>query len=846
MKRNLLSLLFWAFVCSCSPLVEPETPEDGSQDTTDQVDQEGKYACTLPETTVNGKTAWLPGDQILIHGEYSKDQVIRTLTASDISSDGKTCYVSVDGVTPYEQKVTKSKYYLAYPGELVNNESHCKDASRFKSTNALLMGGYNKGEVFYLSTIVGGFSFTVSGDYDSYEFKGNNDETIGYTTLSVRIAETAKIYSLAKGSELTSITGKVVADGTTMNHISMPGNFTLADGFLMTFYKGETPVKMLYLDSSFDIKRDEYVALGDVTSQLVDYKSPAANSHVSAIPTEGAVDLGAVETANCYVVTNPGVYSFRAVKGNSAETLSLIGSVEVLWETWGNAEEVTPNSVIAQVDFEKDIVYFRVAENFHPGNAVIAVRNDMGVIMWSWHIWVPKTPIESGLYNLSNYMTHDRNLGALEVASASGASPESIGLLYQWGRKDPFVAIGDFSTGKAATVAGQERTLFGGQMTTAKSIKDPTAFADFDGCWNPSSATDFWAEGKTMYDPCPPGYVVPYRTNNVLFTNSPSSFKGWDFAAANHVFSVGDPVTTYPLGGGLSWDGSYLYAGTGECVWSSRASSTVTNGYMFRLTSDGEKVSYSSSSRIKAYGNAVRCIAYDEIPYENLPGTPVQGGYKKYTANIEELSGLCLDPSGEFIWGVGDQGVLAKIGFTGSVEEVLKRSYDMEAVTIDPVTGDLYLGLEPDYVYKIAAPDYKASTSLFRVEDAKDYGNSGVEGIAWYKDNMLLVGAQTGANMWAYTLDGQVVWKKSLRTVAIGCQEIADIYYDSAKDQIWIIDSVTQCIYLLNGDATEHLATYYVSYGGNCESITVDKAHSCVWIADDGSPSELIKIDFTF
>ena len=85
-----------------------------------------------------------------------------------------------------------------------------------------------------------------------------------------------------------------------------------------------------------------------------------------------------------------------------------------------------------------------------------------------------------------------------------------------------------------------------------------------------------------------------------------------------------------------------------------------------------------------------------------------------------------------------------------------------------------------------------------------------------------------------------------MRTVAIGQLEIADIHYDPVKDQIWIIDSETQSIYLFNGDATEHLATYKTSFGGNCESVHVDHDRSCVWIADDSEPSKLFRIEYTF
>ena len=76
--------------------------------------------------------------------------------------------------------------------------------------------------------------------------------------------------------------------------------------------------------------------------------------------------------------------------------------------------------------------------------------------------------------------------------------------------------------------------------------------------------------------------------------------------------------------------------------------------------------------------------------------------------------------------------------------------------------------------------------------------------------------------------------------------EIADICYDPVKDQIWIICSETQSVYLFNGDATEHLATYKVPFAGNSESVYLDYDNSCLWVADDDDVSELYKIDLTF
>ena len=837
MKKIFSILLVSALFISCERPVGPEPDVPNTED---------KHACALPASYVNGKQEWIPGDKILIHGEYSEDQAIVTLTAADISSDGKTCYVSVAGITPYEQKIVKSKYYAAYPADLVSNISQCKDMNNFTSTNALLMGGYDSEKKFVFESLVGGVVFTVSGDFDSYEFRGNNDEVIGYTSLTCQITPNSKLYAKSRGTALAVLEGNVIADGKTCNHICFPDQPSFTDGFNIVFYKNGKTVKCYYTEDRYQVKRSEFIDLGDITSKLADF-SQSSDNHLSSIPTAGATDLGAVETANCYIVTKPGVYTFKAVKGNSTADLSSIGSVEILWESWGTTEDVAANSVISAVDYEKDNVYFRVAEGFHPGNAVIAVRNDMGVIMWSWHIWVPETPITENLYGISRKKSMDRNLGALVATSAESASPKSAGLFYQWGRKDPFPGVADFAAGTPASVAGQEMTLFGGQMSLSKTLKNPTAFADYDGSWNEMKTLDMWNSTKTMYDPCPPGYKVPYRSEVVLYSNYPWEVPGWQYSPESYMFTVGNPETVYPLGGYITTEGKYSQYGVGTRLWCSRESDSATDGYNFRIFPDeAGGASYGNGTKPKSNGFAVRCISIDSVPFENETGTPVKGAYKKYSAAITELSGLCLHTDGTFLWGVGDQGMLAKIGFEGQVEKVFSQSLDMEAVTINPETGDLYLGCESNFIGIVKAPEYKKAEALFYVEEAANYGNSGVEGISWYKDGMILVGAQIDARLWAYRLDGTVVWSKSLKTVAICCQEIADICYDPVKDQIWIIDSESQSIYLFNGDATKHLATYKVNYAGNCESVYLDYERSCVWVADDSEGSALFRVDFTF
>ena len=84
------------------------------------------------------------------------------------------------------------------------------------------------------------------------------------------------------------------------------------------------------------------------------------------------------------------------------------------------------------------------------GNAVVAFKVD-GTIYWSWHIWVTDNPENGIAYSQGTetdidgnpitvqYM--DRNLGAVTNTFLGKDWQKTGGLLYEWGRKDPFPAL---------------------------------------------------------------------------------------------------------------------------------------------------------------------------------------------------------------------------------------------------------------------------------------------------------------------------------------------------------------------------------------------------------------------
>ena len=173
------------------------------------------------------------------------------------------------------------------------------------------------------------------------------------------------------------------------------------------------------------------------------------------------------------------------------------------------------------------------------GNAVIALRDFSGEIVWSWHIWV--TDREVTLTAANGYEWMDRNLGALNNTPGDVANR---GLFYQWGRKDPFLPssapyttgnvteanvenhqVGD-GTAEWAYTGVRQQLLTEAPGNIENAVRHPTQFLKTYYQYSGSSwyvtptndalkEADLWGGNKmssgykTIFDPCPLGYMVP-------------------------------------------------------------------------------------------------------------------------------------------------------------------------------------------------------------------------------------------------------------------------------------------------------------------------------------------------
>ena len=309
---------------------------------------------------------------------------------------------------------------------------------------------------------------------------------------------------------------------------------------------------------------------GKVINVVMDY----------AVPSDVAIkikDLSELSTANTYLATEKNeYYKFKAtVKGNGnipAALSSVAGEAEIqpksvliLWyntvqkdNKWVDACPIVPSSLV----FFRDYVYFDTPKEFVPGNVVIAAFAEEGVtydsitvdenknianatLLWSWNIWVTDGyDPEATAITADGKVFMDRNIGA--AISGIGTTGKylpaaAVGNYYQWGRKDPFPTISDYTSSlpceysnimfgtptytpvKALQINGQSATgtldgqMFGYRTKTGGGL-------DSGKAWNLMARDDISSD-KTTKNGVYVSYAVehPYK----YITNNGNTFGGW-------------------------------------------------------------------------------------------------------------------------------------------------------------------------------------------------------------------------------------------------------------------------------------------------------------------------------
>ena len=341
-------------------------------------------------------------------------------------------------------------------------------------------------------------------------------------------------------------------------------------------------------------------------------------TRATAIERATTIELA---SANCHVVSSVGAYKFKTVKGESEESVGAVKTACVLWESFGTAERPREGDLIKSVDYEDGWIYFETADPFREGNAVIAAKDANGTILWSWHIWLTDRPQGQVYYNNAGIMM-DRNLGA---TSATPGNVGALGLLYQWGRKDPFLGSSSISENVEAlsTITWPSPVeSTSGTGTIAYATANPTTFirrnsSNYDWYYTGSSSTDNtrWTtsdKSKSIYDPCPAGWRVPDGGSNGVWSKAKGSSSYFDYSydstneGVNFSYEFGSASTIwYPASGYRNkYDGSLIDVGSRNAYWS--ASPRSGDAYALDFSDYGHVDL--SDEYDRAFGFSVRCL----------------------------------------------------------------------------------------------------------------------------------------------------------------------------------------------------------------------------------------------
>lgn len=331
----------------------------------------------------------------------------------------------------------------------------------------------------------------------------------------------------------------------------------------------------------------------------------------AVVPQDSILHPGKLGMTNCYIV-NPGrsvnipvINVYKIWNWQFKEPLQANRAVkaELIWEdTQGLITEVTP--LLENADYSYSKIQVKTA-NGKSGNAVVGMWIDGDpdkTYRWSWHIWVPKDQPQA--IDLGGMITMDRNLGAT-VGSYTEEANRINGLLYQWGRKDPFISAATWYGfddiplyGSISAITYEEVAT---DMNLLNAINHPSTFYTsskhpFDWYTRDEQKQNdtLWGEVKTIYDPCPEGWKVP-ADMSTWESWTPTNFV-WQRNLKGRVYL---DASYYPTSGQRDMSvGELTGIGSTGYYW----------GTNLRILSFYDKKVSVDSEPNRAYGYSVRCV----------------------------------------------------------------------------------------------------------------------------------------------------------------------------------------------------------------------------------------------
>ena len=383
------------------------------------------------------------------------------------------------------------------------------------------------------------------------------------------------------------------------------------------------------------------------------------------------IDLSANETANSYIVSEPGYYSIDAtIAGNGKMASWDRAFAPYVYPAYnfntgvvdrfvgnGVAVVMNQNNCVSNVSYKDGKILFKATGA--EGNAKLTLMNGSAGV-WTWHIWCTDTPAALTYYIESadmEYHIMDRNMGAISDGTDNATCEELSGLYYQYGNPIGYTFEDFYNEGyqgylfNSRGIATQQYSLALNptkptlNVTPAPESKDRDyvwfQYLGLDGVSEKSTYAPIWGGGsdingsrkygdevvKTLYDPCPAGYKImgwdtfdDFTDEDTFSGNSKGLFVPCDdgdiFIPYNGVAWPSDESgQPFWMAGGPYPD--ELGRGVYATLWLSGHVGRNMAYFNSFIATDASSASYvpsPSTGHIIARGFGVRCMA-DEFEY---------------------------------------------------------------------------------------------------------------------------------------------------------------------------------------------------------------------------------------
>ena len=218
------------------------------------------------------KGQWEAGDHIYVQGSYGPAAQVITLKADEISADGKTASVDLEGDL-FNYFADPDPLYAAWPAEAVKKEDGITNkVITYSVSDILLTQAYLVDNGFTFIDISSFISFTVSGGYDRFIIAGKQRPGLRYSNDSYKneYSTAKKTPAKPKDDGYPSREEQLEADGS-LNTVYFPGGMNFAGGFTLYFAQGDNWTTSFTYAEDANLKAGKKLELGDITGQLVPY-----------------------------------------------------------------------------------------------------------------------------------------------------------------------------------------------------------------------------------------------------------------------------------------------------------------------------------------------------------------------------------------------------------------------------------------------------------------------------------------------------------------------------------------------------------------------------------------------